>query len=547
MKWYESINKRQIIAVTLIVLTVQFFFTLSAQPTVNDPFHTGEFFASATHVALNEISNIQPIQIHGLNDILPALLAESIWGPDNHFLPTLTFYQLLKFISYGLLISATLLIGIKNKEQLLIFIAILLIGQNFVSFRDTLLLLCINVFLLLCLKKFNLRMSCILQILFGALMVFSIFWSFDRGIAGVIALGIASLIAAKRNKIFTLSILAFFVFIPIFNYSHDIFSITKYINNVLILVDGSSEWSYDLTSTTVILSLFAAFFNVAVIVFFCMLAKVKKVKNEDLEIGILLIVLSLFLLKIGTNRADLGHIYMSLWTPLLLLLVTLRDEVSMPKSNHILNYAVILTSGMLLFVLISTSFGYLFFDVFPFVSALVIASLLIALLKTQKSHNLNFIAAGFILLAVFPAAEILLRTFIKALNGESKWVLQLRSPPPNIELATDGVVWTSRLISKNNNSCVFDLSNNGIINALAKLPSCTIFIYPVYAAEKHENKLIEQLQQSGAKSIVYSSTYWSYSIDGRDMAARFPKLNEYILKTFENEVCNFGYCVRSLE
>jgi hypothetical protein len=538
MRWYEFINKKQIIACMLIFTVAQLFSTLNVQPTANDPFHTGEFFASSTHLTLKELSNFQTIQIHGLNDVFPALLAESIWGPDNHILPTLTIYQLLNFFSYTLLISATLLIGIKNKEQLLIFFAILLVGNNFVNFRDTMLLLCVNFFLLLNGKK-NIIIEYLIQILFGLLVAFSIFWSFDRGIAGVVAFGIASLFAAKRNKKFILSMFSFFVFIPIFNYSHEIFSITKYIENVLILVAASSEWSYGLTLEAVILTLFAAFFNFASILLFYI--SMKKSYNEDLEIGILFIILSLFLLKIGINRADLDHIYMSLWIPLLIIIFTLREEINI-NSNRIFNYWIIITSGVLLFVLIMPYFGNL-----PFVCALVIASLLIALLKAQKSLNLDFIAVGFILLTLFPASEILSRNFIKVLNGKFKWVLQLRSPPANIELTTDGVVWASSLISKNNNPCVFDLSNNGIINTLSKLPSCTIFTYPVYAALKHENKLIEQLQQSGAKSIVYSSTYWSYSIDGRDMVARFPKLNEYILNTFEYEVCNYGYCVRSSE
>ena len=42
--------------------------------------------------------------------------------------------------------------------------------------------------------------------------------------------------------------------------------------------------------------------------------------------------------------------------------------------------------------------------------------------------------------------------------------------------------------------CVFDLSNNGIINGLINLPSCTKYTYLVYADKRHEENIINQLK-----------------------------------------------------
>ncbi len=95
--------------------------------------------------------------------------------------------------------------------------------------------------------------------------------------------------------------------------------------------------------------------------------------------------------------------------------------------------------------------------------------------------------------------------------------------------------------------CVFDLSNNGVINGLVRRPSCSRFTYPVYAGPHHESILISDLRDASPRALVYSSTYWSYNIDGRDMRKRFPELDKFILKNYPKEECSHGYCVRYKE
>jgi hypothetical protein len=111
-------------------------------------------------------------------------------------------------------------------------------------------------------------------------------------------------------------------------------------------------------------------------------------------------------------------------------------------------------------------------------------------------------------------------------------------------LATPGVRWTAERLKETPTRCIFDMSNNGIINALAKLPTCTEFIYPVYASPKHESIMLDQLRVASPPIVVYTSTYWSYSIDGRSMAQRFPNLDKYLRVHYPFEECMHGYCVR---
>jgi len=58
--------------------------------------------------------------------------------------------------------------------------------------------------------------------------------------------------------------------------------------------------------------------------------------------------------------------------------------------------------------------------------------------------------------------------------------------------------------------------------------------------------MIQQLQKRNPPVVVYSSTHWAFQIDGRSMHDRFPELKKYLLKTYQYEKCDFGYCLRYL-
>ena len=535
------LNMKRIILIGLLILTLKliYSFTQLTFP-ITDPFHFGEFFASATHYSVSERLDFHPLQIHGLNDIIPALLAESIWGEDHHFLPTLAFYKLLNFMSYGLLISAFLLIGTKSAAQLLMLISILLVGDTMVSYRDTVLLLSINSFLIIQKYEDNHKWIYPLQILFGVVVAFSLFWSFDRGVAGIIALGIATLVAANRNKKHIVSVIVFLLSIVAFSNVGELFSPTKYIENLIHNISQSSQWSYGFTFKTASLILFAVYANAFSIAQLVLSFKLIKSNSQALELAIMFIILSVFLLKIGTNRADMSHIVMTLWVPLLLLNSIFQHIQILPRVSSVVTIQFIIATLAFFYVLFNPHFG----DV-PVVAAIVAATLLIYLLFTVKLVNYNLISVTFILLAVFPILYDSAKILKQVSKGNHIWITKLKSPPPNIELSTDGLVWASSRILRDKNPCLFDLSNNGIINSLAKLPSCTKFTYPVYATQEHENELIEQLKNSRVNSVVYSTTFWSYRIDDRSMATRLPELDKYVLKSFPYVECKFDYCIRS--
>jgi hypothetical protein len=88
------------------------------------------------------------------------------------------------------------------------------------------------------------------------------------------------------------------------------------------------------------------------------------------------------------------------------------------------------------------------------------------------------------------------------------------------------------------------MSNNGVINGITELPSCSRSVYIVYATRAYEASIIGDLMTKKPETIISSTSFWSYAIDGHPMHLRFPELNEFILKNYPVEECKFDYCVR---
>ena len=63
-----------------------------------DRFHEGESFANAMEYIGNGETVQRGLPIHGLLNIIPAILTARIWGAEQNFIPT---YALLKALDFG--------------------------------------------------------------------------------------------------------------------------------------------------------------------------------------------------------------------------------------------------------------------------------------------------------------------------------------------------------------------------------------------------------------------------------------------------------------
>jgi hypothetical protein len=499
-----------------------------------DPFHYGEFFAATTGLFPDSNIPFYPLTIHGALDFIPGILAENYWGANHYFLPTFGIYKFLSFFASVFLVLNAYELTRGKAHQGLLLIAVSAVAPLFVGYRDVVLLISLYIFFKLIDVKARRDLEIIKQITFGSIVAFGIFWSFDRGIAGAVSFGSAVLVLLVRSRLYFFSILSFFSVIVSLGLIFEIFSFENYFRNLFFLIKTSSQWSYGWRKGPVFLTLLAIVLNLAVIYILVRESSKAKLLTERFPIVLCFALLSLFMLKMGINRADIQHIYFSCWIPVLVLFFLYEKEFTIREIDIFL-YGILICTVILMILFKSSGL------------AMVAGIFLLTVFRPKGEFLKKFTIRSFVFLIVvclgFPVY-----VSVKAFSGgHYNWVKSFYTPVSNRLSATDGVVWASDRLQAQSVQCVFDMSNNGVINGLIRRPSCSRFTYPIYANSEYESILISDLRSASPKAIVYSSTYWSYSIDGKDMRVRFPDLDKFILKNYPKEDCNHGYCVRYKE
>ncbi len=503
---------------------------------LSDPFHQGEYFAALATLLDDQVS-FHPVIIHGALDYIPGLIALNIFGENNYFFTTSLLYQLLNFLSAIIFLAVVYEIIKYKPKSTVVLLASALAIPFLVGYRDTVLLLSIYFYFLI--QKNNQPVvTLFLEICFGLTVAFGLFWAFDRGIAGTISLGIACIIHAYKNRLYLVSLVIFFVTIISLGYVSPQFSLGNYLENIKLLTETSYQWSYGWRINAIILTGFLVFSNILTIFLLAsLIINNSRISNNILANSLFLIILSLFLLKIGSNRADMIHIQWGLWGPLLSSFYWYSKD-----QNVKLDLSLQIALGILLCFILILDY-YCRSVAFIPITVLVSLSILIGYSGTRY-FAINKLISAILIIPLFAAIYSISNGLS---SGKYLWIKYLGSPPSNSELVTPGVRWVSQELINSGSRCVFDLSNNGVINGLTGLPTCSRFSYLVYADQRYEQEIIDSLRKKKPKAIVYSSTYWSFSIDGKKMHARFPDLDKFIIKEYTKEKCSIGYCVRYLE
>jgi hypothetical protein len=522
------------LCVALVILSA-YFLNLPAG-ILNEPFHYGEYFTSLTSL-LSTTSTAHQLTIHGSLDYIPELLARAIFPADAYFFPTWLIYRLLDFLAVVFLLAIALQITTDNEQRFLVLLGVAIAAPFMVGYRDVVLLLSIYLYLFVQ-SKSNIAIRMSVEILFGLVVAFGFYWSFDRGIAGVVSLGAASCISAYRSQKYIVSLVVFSAAIAFFSSSFEALSLANYWENVKFLAATSANWSYALKGNALILAAFLVLSNISANwLLWTSLFKSKALGNH-FENALFLSLLSLILLKIGINRADTVHILWGLWGPVLIALYW-QTNSNFDK----LTYGNIAVLVLTLVVFSAAWDEYRLLALEP-INILMLYGIITIFFEGAKHLAFRRIVAILLVLPTIMSIDLILSGIAK---GEYRWTGYHRALPSNEVMATDGVRWVSRKLKDADANCVLDLSNNGVINGLTNLPSCTRFSYLVYADQRYEEEIIASIESRMPNAIVYSSTYWSFRIDGRSMHSRFPALNEFLLKRYSKEECELGYCVRYLE
>jgi hypothetical protein len=552
-KYISSVKLRSCIPVAVFVLGVLPRIVGIELP-VADSFHVGEWFASA--VTLLNKPEESPLTIHGGWDFAPAILMKSLAGDDNYFFPTIYLVDKLIPVLAALLffrLLSRLLVNKTNWPHTIFLSASALAAPALVGTRDLLLVCtCLSLHDLLSVKggcpSYTSRAFLIISTSIGSV------WSFDRGIAGLALVTVSLTSAAfiehdyKYLKILLLSISTAVLTI----YLIQSIGAIDYMLNIDFLLKTSKQWRHEVSLGTFLFSALAIL-CVLVAIFTTVRMKMddRIMVYNPYWIGIS--ICSLIMLRAALNRPAIQTALMAMWLPMILSAYSISGQKVLP-TNKIIAFA---TAPIVLF-----SFNYL---IFPATSAKSIFALFcafslltaISLIISNRFNNiidskftiryaLIFVSLWIIALLIAGPARDLVYTLKSVSQAKTITPFEfLAKGVPFSRIADKGNKWAVNQILESGSKCLLDMSNSGIINAGVDLPTCTKFSYPVYATKAYEKAILHQLKIMKPNTIVYSTTNWQYSIDGKGMRDRFPKLDSYLLQAYPFEQCKHNYCIRS--
>jgi hypothetical protein len=519
-------------ALAVFIFAFISFFTFGPGNIV-DPFHQGEFFAT-----LPSMLHAQPGQhaftIHGALDFLPAWIATHFSSLNNNFLYTQFAYAVCNLGAALLLyLIAALFVEKGSKYEMLILLTVAAVSSQLVGYRDLFLLLSIYLFLL-CLRSHRSSDFFIKATLLGVAAAFNIFWSYDRGITGFGSVGFGVFLASFIHRRFIYAIVVFIGTFLVLSLMTEVFSLSDYLRNLDFLLSTSSQWSYRNARFLIQSALLTVPTVFAYYALFRSFPKPFRFSPSIAVIG-MLSVLILVLYKVATNRADFIHVPMGMWAPLLSFLFA-YDQLrkSGLKADFVLFkkwIAVLIVGSMLLLGLIGK-------NPMPFFAALL------GLVLISNHRKFLGYSALMALSALLVAFTLYKSPVPNVLANGYKWLPNMTAPPQNDLLVSEGAQWAANQIKASGSQCVFDLSNNGIINGVTGLPACTKYIYPVYATRVYEQDMISDLKKSDPSVVIYSTTFWSFNINDISMHDKFPELKKYLDEKYPYEKCESEYCLR---
>jgi MFS family permease len=517
-----------------ISLLVCFQFTKQPSFPVQDPFHHGEFLAAAITILEGTTFDGEPYTIHGAADFFPALVV-NILNPSREMLlaNTLILYPFLSMLTVLFTTLAAVRLARRFGTDLLMLVPFILASGLCIGWRDLLFGLSLLLFAGLVPDSRRSDGRYMAQILFGLVIAFSIYWSFNRGVTGIVAFGLPTLWLSMKDPRFFVSIAtAIISFIAIGTLLPGI-SIGGYFDNFTTLLETSSQWAYPTSAQTTFWTLLVLASVAASGILTLVRVRQRTLSDDNITLLVPILIASGLFAKIGLGRIDESHVIMGAWLPLLALSLMLpTPSVEAPTR---------FTVGLI--CLASVFFGVVVVDTRPALPFMAIFLALALCFPETRAHR--YVLQAMIALCISIPVLFVGKTADNMYKGRYDWlVLHITNLPDAKSAVTPGLLWSSEMIVESGANCVFDLSNTGLINAVANLPACSQFTYPVYAGLQNEGKLITDLTRADPPVIVYRSDFWSYAIDGRNMAERFPALDAEIIKLYPREVCKYDYCLR---
>lgn len=499
---------------------------------VEDAFHSGEFLAAAITILEGPPATATPYTLHGGGDYFPALFLHAVFPTESGDLiaRTVIWYGVFSALTILFATLAALRLARSFGASLWPLIPFAAVAGAALTWRDLVFCLALYLFALVIPGPGAARRGRIpLQILFGAVVAFGAFWSYNRGLVTIGAFGPPMLVLAVMRRSHLAALASFAILFPAFAIALPGMSLAHYLDNLVMLAETSAKWALPFDANAGTDLAIVLIVNAAALI---LAARHAWRHSSDLPQILLLLGLGLAdlsFMKIGLGRIDEPHVLMTLWLPVLILslLVPLGAPVQ-------LRWPVLAGAAVLLLAMLRDSL------VLPVGTALVFFGLALPVARWRTGLAATAVALGLaaIALPAVKAAET-------AANGGLGWIARIGHLPADADAVTEGPAWAARALQAAGATCLFDMSNMGLVNAVARLPACSRFTYPIYAGPEHEPQLIADLEARAPAAVLSRADLFSYSIDGMTMAERYPALETRLHALYPQETCGAGVCIRT--
>lgn len=507
---------------------------------LSDSFHFGEFFA-ATQVILSG-SSLHPYVLHGASDIFPSLILSAFFPPDKAIFASVLLYQLFGFLSSSAFVLLLLNLTKHSEARLPLVLLGAFVSVYALNYRDLFFVLSLCIYIHIR-QQHDLRSfsSQLLALSLGLALCLNLYWSFNRGIVALVAFGPILFWESLFRRTSRFALLVFVSSSVIVGFWLYRYSYIDYISNIKLLLSTSDQWSYPLNKSTLLIA-FATVVTVSssVLAGLLLVPSFPLRRISDFTYVFLFIILSLLMLRLSLNRIALINSYYAIWIPLLLIAWqsqslrvfddTLRRTLStfgfylsgfaLAASVLCRSYPLALSAIFLVYVHGFWGAGLLRRNYLRFLIALLLVPpLLVGSYQTAKI-SLNLIRDPYLIGSA------------TGFSGLSRFVHS-----DELEVAS--------YLSKVSSSCIFDFTNSGLIHFASGRGMCSQMTYPVYANLNYQDQMAAELSLKKPSHVIYSTSKWFYSIDGKSMPERFPKLDQLIKERYPSENCFASYCIRS--
>lgn len=436
-----------------------------------------------------------PLLIHGTIDYLPARAALALAGPDHLIAAVRLPNALLGFVASLLFLAclrampatrAGRLVATAMGCALLLLVngrigGVVELQQGAPAIRDLGLLA--ELWLLLRAERASDRAAGLLAALAGLVTGLALFWAYNRGIVGVVALG-AWMVGAQargwRPKAVVMPLQGLCIGIAI-ALAADPAMFAQHLRNIAYWQQNQAIWAKwpDFLPDII----YAAEFGIGVLALFAaftasLVKGWRKHLNANGFSSLLMLGAVAALLAFGTlNRLDSFHIRFALPFELLLAfrLALLWFPAPWPTPT--------------------------------------------------RTHAWIAAAVAIWLVVVVNPAQL-------ASDFASNVAMVTHGLPADRALADPPLTAAAEVLRTGGGSCTYAFDNGGAIYHFAGLPPCSATPVPVYAAGGRQGEVIAELAHHRPPLVIATSAAWYAQIDGKPLAQRTPALHRWIFANY---------------